>query len=65
MADWQPIETVPKRDGVAILVREPKNNQIRIVFWQAAWGMWLSVPGRIQVRPTHWMPLPAFRTEAR
>lgn len=54
---WQPIETAPK-DGTMILVVEPKNNQRLLVIYHKQWAMWLSVPGRIQVRPTHWMPLP-------
>lgn len=56
---WKPIDSAPK-DGTAILVVEPKNDQqLRCAFWQDHWKMWLSVPGRIHVRPTHWMPLPA------
>ncbi len=55
---WQPIETAPK-DGTMILAIEPKNKQRRLVVYHEDWCMWLSVPGRIQVRATHWMPLPA------
>jgi hypothetical protein len=54
---WQSIETAPK-NGTMILVVEPKNHQQRLVYYHEPWGKWLSVPGRIQVRPTHWISIP-------
>jgi hypothetical protein len=56
-AGWRDIATAPK-DGTMIMVSEPSMpiQRHRIVVWWV--HRWLTVPGRITVRPTHWMPLP-------
>lgn len=59
---WQAMDTAP-RDGTHVLVIEPKNlGQIRIASYErmaySTGSQWFSSPGRIQVRPIGWMPLP-------
>src|SRR5688572_22934538 len=54
---WQSIETAPK-DGSEVLVSDC--GLVRVGFWdQARGGVWSKWPGRENIKPTHWQPLPA------
>ena len=56
MVEWQTIDSAPK-SGLEFIAY--CHGLIRIVFWdKARGGCWSKWPGRAEVLPTHWMPLP-------
>lgn len=63
-SEWQPIETVPK-DGVAVLAFrrvDDENDMFVVTWWDRGGDCWrFGAHDRLRqnVRPTHWMPLPA------
>lgn len=69
MADWQPIETAPKKTLILIYLRgeiyigslSPWRDQSYPELWQTQWGEALVRPWKYEdggPMPTHWMPLP-------
>lgn len=51
---WQPIETAPKDFVVRLFYSE------RWGVFAAKWNVWewVSVPGKVSMKPIYWMPLP-------
>lgn len=58
MSKWQAIETAPKEQGARGLLYTPVNVTIAVGFYSVLTDQWLTSPGRYDIRPTHWMPLP-------
>lgn len=58
MSEWKPIDTAPT-NGRSFLVFDMMPHRKRVVVAERTfYGEVLSVPGRYQLHPTHWMPLP-------
>jgi hypothetical protein len=55
--DWQPIDSAPK-DGTRILLHPGLKGYSVVGRRSLINHWWESLPGRYQVRPTHWMALP-------
>ena len=57
---WQPIETAPKCSSTVVLGFDPNWYDIAIpMFWSEKKNSWRFYQIDDEIRPTHWMPLPA------
>lgn len=53
---WQPIETAPKFDLILVITKDRK---FHTAYWDTYdGGTWWIAGTTLQVRPSHWMPLP-------
>ena len=55
---WQPIETAPK-DGTRVLLSADVDGRIVVGRMGIVTRRWHSVPGKGEMKPTHWQPLPS------
>ena len=63
MTDWQPIETAPQNTPVLVLER-PEFPVCVAIYKTGGYptGWVLDAYDAIELRPTHWMPLPPIPT---
>lgn len=67
MSDWQPIETAPKNERLALLGYAPGHGVVMLYrsVWGGGTGYWYYKRENDyremiaeEIEPTHWMPLP-------
>ena len=65
MADWQPIETAPKKKRVLVVGAEGGRQEIAHIYQIVEGGRWRWWSGNdvLPFSPTHWQPLPAPPSE--
>jgi hypothetical protein len=54
---WQAIGSAPK-DGTRVLLHPGPKGYSVVGRRSLTNGWWEALPGKYQIRPTHWMPLP-------
>lgn len=57
MAEWQPIETAPRKGKPLLLCNKNQGNVMAVAWWSVH-QYWKYTGGGVFWQPTHWMPLP-------